>query len=603
MEKVFGIDLGTTNSALAIYSNGISQIIPVDGGYRTIPSVVQWDTTEKVTVGRKAYANKGAKNVLFSTKCDMGTDKVYKVETVDSKGQSVVLEVTPVDVAAEVLKAIKNGNSGEFGKVEDVVITVPAYFDECQRQDTLRAAEKAGLNCLAILQEPVAAALAYGLYKTDKDSSERLLVVDVGGGTTDITVIQVNYLTKIHRVLKDFLSTGLSFNIVSTGGNNRLGGDDLDKAIFKRFVERSTTGLAEPEKTRVLTNTPFQRYANTIESWKISTDTDSVLSIGVRDENGKEVLDSKGKPIKIAQRSTLKEEAVTEKDGFWTEIKKCIYSCLTYEYAGEKIMQPLPHKCLLVGGSTKSVLIQKCIKKLYEEAQIELELVTPPSNYSFQDEAVALGAAVKGAILTNTINDISIAQTNPLPIGVEIAKEKFGQVKGGYFKPVIPRDAIIPCNYSVALTNSTDNQTVITVPLYQGNSEFVSGNVRLGEVVIKDVPAKPAGTQEVSLHLQVNSEGVLTVFVETDGVFKQEQIALALGEVKSNKLSRREQKQLEKIEGAKAYYLSINDEEKLEVLESWEVGDLIPTFLKEDRVKIKTFEDQQVTESLTHEFD
>lgn len=602
MKKVFGIDLGTTNSALAIYSNGISQIIPVDGGYRTIPSVVQWDTVEKITVGRKAYANKGAKNVLFSTKCDMGTDKVYKVETVDSKGQPVVLEVTPVDVAAEVLKAIKNGNSGEFGKVEDVVITVPAYFDERQRQDTLRAAEKAGLNCLAILQEPVAAALAYGLYKTDKESSERLLVVDVGGGTTDITVIQVNYLTKVHKMLKDFLSTGLSFSILSTGGNNHLGGDDLDKAIFKRFVERSVANLGEPEKTRILNNTPFQRYANTIENWKISTDNDSILSIGVRDENGKAVQDSKGEPIKISQRSTLKEEVVTEKDGFWLDIKKCIYNCLTCEYEDEKFVQPLPRKCLLVGGSTKSILLQKCIKKFYEEEHVELELVTPPSNYSFQDEAVALGAAVKGAIITNTINDISIAQTNPLPIGVEIAKEQFGQVRGGYFKPIVPRDAIIPCNYSITLTNSTDNQTIITVPLYQGNSEFVNGNVKLGEVVIKDVPAKPAGTQEVSLHLQVNSEGVLTVFVETDGVFKQEQINLALGEAKTRNLSKREQKQVEKIESAKAYYLSIKDSEKLEALEEWEIGDPIPSFLKDDRVKIKEFEDQQVTEALTHEF-
>ncbi len=601
MKRVFGIDLGTTNSALAVYTNGISQIIPVDGGHRTIPSVVQWESIEKVVVGRKAYANKGAKNVLFSTKCDMGTDKVYKVETVDSRGEPVVLEVTPVDVACEVLKAIKEGNSGEFGEVEDVVVTVPAYFDERQRQDTLRASKQAGLNCLAILQEPIAATLAYGLYKVEETSSEKLLVVDVGGGTTDITVIQVNYLTKVHKILKDFLSKGLSFSILSTGGDNHLGGDDLDKAIFKKFVERSTKTLGEPEKTRVLQNTPFQRYANTIENWKISSD-DTVLSIGVRDENGVEVKDSKGEPIKISQRSSLKEEVVTDSKGFWLDVKKCIMNCLTSELEDERFVRELPQKCLLVGGSTKSLLLQKCIKKFYEEEHVPLTIVSPPSNYSFQDEAVALGAAVKGAILNNTINDISIAQTNPLPIGIEIAKEKFGRVSRGFFKPIVPRDSIIPCKFSTVLTNSTDNQTVITVPLYQGNSEFVCGNVKLGEIVIKDIPPKPAGTQEVRLHLQVSYEGVLSVFVETDGVVKEESISLALGESKAKTLSRREQKQVEKIEGAKNYYLAVGEKEKLQVLEDWSVGDAIPEFLKSDRAKIKAFEDSAISESLTNEF-
>lgn len=597
---IFGIDLGTTNSALAVFANGISQIITVDGGYRTIPSVVEWESTEKVTVGRKAYKHKGQENVVFSAKCDMGTDKTYKVKTVDSKGQSTTLEVTPVDVATEVLKAIKEGNSGEYGVVEDVVITVPAYFQENQRQATMEAAKRASLNCLAILQEPVAAALAYGLYKTEENLSEQMLVVDVGGGTTDITLVQVNNLKKVHPILKDFLVTGLSFNILATGGNNHLGGDDLDKKIFELFIEKSLSTAKEPIKSIIKQNSTFQRYANTIESWKMDTE-ETVLNMGLRDAQGKPIKDSKGEPIKISQKSSLKTEAMLSSTGFWLRVKECIDNCLTVKVDDEYYKHNLPNKCLLVGGSTKSILLQECIRKYYNECNVPLEMISPPSDYSFQDEAVALGAAVKGAILNNTVNNISIAQTNPIPIGVEIAKEEHGQVTGGHFRAIIPRDAIIPCSYSIILTNTVDNQTEITVPLYQGNSDYVKGNLALGEVRIDEVPPKPAGTQEVILQLQVSYEGILSVFVDIDGNVTEKKIDLSLGS-KRQVLSKKEQKQVEKMENAKLYYSFIEDEEKLEVLENWKVGDAIPTFLKEDRNKLKEFEDKQIAEGFTGDF-
>lgn len=539
MKPIYGIDLGTTNSAVAVNLSGIAEIVPVKED-RTTSSVAMFNDDGTVEVGNAIYPFRYLKDAIYSSKRHMGTDKVYDL------GHR---KVKPYEVGGEVLKYMKNNIDKSYPPLEKAVITVPAYFTDAQRRDTIKAAEYAGIECVRIINEPTAAALCFAhnhFTKDKKDKSETYLVVDVGGGTTDITLITISYINEVPQLLAEVLHPGFNFNTNATGGNNFLGGDDFDRYILEELEKE--LGEKFPDQAQTL--------------YKIAKEKPLILS------TAKSVTFKLKSGKTAVYNQTLAERAFTT---FWNDIVKCIYECLG--------TRDFPSKCILVGGSTKNPLIEQSIRRFYvSRYQSDINLIIPDS--SFADESVALGAAYLAAHIANPdASNILIKDVNPLPVGIEVVgTDVLGDDKEGMFLPLIDKDVSLPVNAYHYIQTTSDDQDSMCIKIYQGINSETKYNHFMGELNIENIEPGPAGSQQALIHLAINYEGVVSI----EATYNDKVTALSLTSVLG-----KEQSQVKKMTlkdrinkgfmRKAAIYLK--DSGKLELAKKavdWNVGQPIP---------------------------
>ena len=471
MSKTIGIDLGTTNSCVAVYEGGEAKVIANPEGSRTTPSVVAFKNGETI-VGIKAK-NQMITNpdVVYSIKRKMGTAEKVHVNGKDYTAQ---------EISAMILTDLKNTAEAYLGeKVTKAVITVPAYFNDAQRQATKDAGKIAGLEVERIINEPPAAALAYGLDKQDKN--EKVLVYDLGGGTFDVSILE--------------LGDGV-FEVLSTSGNNHLGGDDFDQRIMDYLV-----GEFKKENGIDLTSDKMamQRVKDAAEKAKKDLSGMSSTEVSIpfitQSENGplhlsvnltrakfedliSDLLDSTLEPV----RKALKDANLTKND---------------------------IDKILLVGGSTRIPKVVDLIKN---------ELGKEPSKGVNPDEVVAMGAAIQGGVLTGEVEDIVLLDVTPLSLGIE--------TMGNVCTVLIPRNTTIPTSKSQVFSTAADNQPAVDIHILQGERPMASDNKTLGRFQLNNIPAAPRGVPQIEVTFDIDANGIVNVKAKDLGTGKEQSITI-----------------------------------------------------------------------------
>ena len=471
MSKIIGIDLGTTNSVVAVYEGGEPKVIPNPEGNRTTPSVVAFKNGER-QVGevakRQSITNP---NTIMSVKRHMGTD--YKV-TAEEK------EYTPQEVSAMILQYMKGYAEDYLGeKVTKAVITVPAYFSDAQRQATQDAGKIAGLEVERIINEPTAAALAYGLDKTDED--QVILVYDLGGGTFDVSILE--------------LGDGV-FQVLSTAGDNQLGGDDFDDVIINYLVDefRKENGI-DLSKDKMA----MQRLKDGAEKAKkdLSGVTSAQISLpfitaGEAGPLHLEVTLSRAKfdelTAHLVERSMVPtRQAMKDANLSASEIDRVI----------------------LVGGSTRIPAVQEAIQK--ETGKEPYKGVNP-------DEVVAMGAAVQGSILSGDVKDVVLLDVTPLSLGIE--------TMGNVFTKLIERNTTIPTSKSQVFSTAADNQPAVDIHVLQGERPMSADNKTLGRFQLTDIPPAPRGIPQIEVTFDIDKNGIVTVKAKDLGTQKEQNITI-----------------------------------------------------------------------------
>ena len=471
MSKIIGIDLGTTNSCVAVLEAGEPKVIPNPEGNRTTPSVVAFKNGERIVgdaAKRQAITNP---NTVSSIKRLMGTSEKVEIE-----GK----KYTPEEVSAMILSYMKDYAESYLGeKVEKAVITVPAYFNDAQRQATKNAGKIAGLNVERIINEPTAAALAYGLDKQEKNQT--ILVYDLGGGTFDVSILE--------------LGDGV-FEVKSTAGNNHLGGDDFDNKIMDYLVEtfKKENGV-DLSKDKMA----MQRLKELSE--KAKKDLSSMTTTQV---SAPFISQSSDGPLHLEMTLTRAKFEELIHDLVMSTLEPVRKALKDADIKAKDL-----DKVIFVGGSTRVPLVYETVKK---------ELAMEPSREVNPDEVVAMGASIQGGVLTGDVNDIVLLDVTPLSLGIETL--------GGVMTVLIPRNTTIPTSKSEVFSTAADNQPAVDVDVLQGERSMASDNKTLGRFQLADIPPAPRGVPQIQVTFDIDANGIVNVTAKDLGTNKEQKITI-----------------------------------------------------------------------------
>ncbi len=513
MAKVIGIDLGTTNSCVAVLEGGEPIVIPNSEGSRTTPSIVAISESEERLIGQiaKRQAITNPENTVFMVKRLIG--RKYDSPEVKRSAQTTPFHIVPADnsdawvnvrakkyspseISAFVLLKMKQTAEDYLGEpISEAIITCPAYFDDAQRQATKDAGRIAGLDVLRIINEPTAAALAYGLDKQDESKSEKIAVYDLGGGTFDITILELN--------------SGV-FEVKATNGDTFLGGEDFDQRIIDHLCEKF---LSETKIDLKKDRMALQRLKEAAERAKhelsSADETEINLPFITADATGPKHL-----------TDTFTREQLEELVG--DLIQKTIGPCKTaIQDAGITIQQL--DKVILVGGMTRMPKVQEQVKKFFGKE---------PHKGVNPDEVVAVGAAIQGAVLKGEVKDVLLLDVSPLSLGVETA--------GGVFTKIIEKNTTIPCKRGQVFSTAMDNQPLVSVHVLQGEREMASDNKTLARFELVGIPPAPRGVPQIEVTFDIDANGIVHVYAKDLGTGKQQQIRI----VASSGLSEEEIQQM-----------------------------------------------------------
>ena len=499
MAKVIGIDLGTTNSCVSVMEGDQAKVIENSEGKRTTPSVIAYGEEVKVGDSAKNQAVTNAENTLYAIKrligrkhsddvvkkdSDMVAYKIIPAENGDAWVEAEGKKLAPQQVSAEILKKMKKTAEDYLGQeVKEAVITVPAYFNDSQRQATKDAGKIAGLDVKRIINEPTAAALAYGLDKGRGD--QKIAVYDLGGGTFDVSIIEIAEVDGEHQ-----------FEVLSTNGDTFLGGEDFDIALIEYLADefKKESGLDLHNDSAAL-----QRLKEAAEKAKIELSSNQQSEINLpyitADTSGAKHFVHK---LTRAKLESLVEELVN---------KTIEPTKIALKDAGLKASDV--DEVILVGGQTRMPLVQEKVKDFFgKEARKD---VNP-------DEAVSVGAAIQGAVLAGDVTDVLLLDVTPLTLGIE--------TMGGVMTPLIDKNTTIPTNKSQVFSTAEDNQTAVTVHVLQGERKQATENKTLGQFNLTDIPAAPRGMPQIEVSFDLDANGILNVSAKDKATGKEQSIEI-----------------------------------------------------------------------------